>query len=180
MQKGAIGAPPHQRVIPLAGEEYVVEDGDVEEFPALLHVLGQLQVCCTGLEIARGVDVGEDDAGGAGLQSCRKDELGVGDGAGDAPGGDFVNAKHLVGPVEEQDLELLDKLDAAHVPAGFEHLVAVGGEGNLRSFAGLDAVAVGEFDLGYSGEGLNGLSHNLLSLSERKLIMVPRLPSEPD
>ena len=98
-------------VISLMIDDQVVQYRKIQELASRFHLTCQLDIGIARLNIPRRMIMSQDDGTGIGFQGHLEDDLRVGHGAGDPSGGNPVPSQGFVGPVQAENVELLDALD---------------------------------------------------------------------
>ena len=79
------------------GDNEVIKNDDVEQFPCLYQLAGQFRIGLARLEVPRRMVIAKDDRAGQAIDRFTKDHLGIDDGAGHSPQADLLPPDHPVG-----------------------------------------------------------------------------------
>ncbi len=115
----------------------MVQQLDVQQLPCRLDLSGDGFVRLRRIGLSRGMIVGDDDPHCIRFQSRSEQQSDIHNGACYASRGCLVDAKHLVGLVEQQDLELLDEFDLVGIPAFHQDCIGGFGGSDLRPVGAL-------------------------------------------
>ena len=125
-----------KRQIPFLGQHQVIQHGDVQQSPGLFNLPGDLQVGIRGLSIPRRMIMRQDQSRWRSLNGHLEDNPYVSHCAADPTFGYLMESQYLVGPVQADDVEILDMLQAREHFA--KKSIRILGTANFRPFSGFN------------------------------------------